>query len=244
MNQVTRVNNVILKDVTNYYTYFFKNIPGFKKYTLNRFLERFEFNLFLNYTQVMELKEWSELFLKFFFSIFPKNLSIIDRQLAHILFLNIIWNYKNWRHFKGLPCRGQRTWSNGWSCYKSNLLLRDFKKKSIRRIFGKLGGPEQKICFLCEYINYLWKSQWFSEWMHSRKWIKDTLKKKKVVFNLDLYSTSKGLLGNLKKDSKSVSKKKKKILTGHVGFDQGFTKLYLKAKYSVSKKTRKKLTFK
>ncbi len=80
--------------------------------------------------------------------------------------------------------------------------------------------------------------------MHSRRWIKETLKKKKVVFKLDLVAKSKGLLGNLKKDSKGVSKKKKKLLTGHVGFDQGFTKLYLKAKYTVSKKVRKKLRFK
>lgn len=32
------------------------------------------------------------------------------------------------------------------------------------------------------------------------------------------------------------------MLTGHVGFDQGFTKIYLKAKYAVSKKVRKKLS--
>jgi hypothetical protein len=64
------------------------------------------------------------------------------------------------------------------------------------------------------------------------------------VFYLDLFATSKGMLGDLKRDSKGVSKKKKKILTGHVGFDPGFTKIYLKAKYSVSKKVRKKLGLK
>lgn len=244
MNQILRINNTILKDITNYYTFFSKKVPGIKKITMLRYRERFEVNTALNYFPAEELKEYELSLLDFFYDFFPKNLSIIDRQATYIIFFSLLWNYKGWRHFKGLPCRGQRTWSNAWSSYKSNLVLRDYKKRSIRKLYGKIGGPEQRICFLCEYINYLWKTQWFCEWMHSRRWIKETLKKKKVVFNLDLYATSKGLLGNLKKDSKGVSKKKKKLLTGHVGFDQGFTKLYLKAKYTVSKKIRKKLRFK
>ena len=61
------------------------------------------------------------------------------------------------------------------------------------------------------------------------------------MFKLDLFATSKGLLANLKKNNSSVTKKKKKLLTGTVGFDTGFTKLYLKFKYSLTTKIRKKL---
>lgn len=244
MNQILRLNNVVLKDITSYYSFFNKQIPGIKKYTMFKFIKRFEYNILRESFNLKEYKEFSFFFLTFFFEIFPKNLSILNKQLVQIIFLTITWNYKSWRHFKGLPCRGQRTWSNACSVYRSNLLLRDYKKKYVRKIYGKYGGPEQKLCFLCEYINYLWKSQWFGEWIHSRKWIKAVLKKKEVVFYLDLYATSKGMLGDLKRDSKGISKKKKKILTGHVGFDPGFTKIYLKAKYSVSKKIRKKLSYK
>lgn len=233
---------MLLKDIVSYHDFFYKQAPGVRAPTITKFIKRFEYNVPLNCYQIVDLEDFDLFFLDFFFKIFPKNLSIFDRQAASIVISSIVWSYKSWRHFKGLPCRGQRTWSNASSCYRSNLILRDYKKKNVRKIYGKYGGPEQKICFLCEYINYLWKSQWFSEWMHSRKWIKYTLKKKRVVFYLDLYATSKGLLGNLKRDAKGVTKKKKKMLTGHVGFDQGFTKIYLKAKYAVSKKVRKKLS--
>lgn len=243
MNQVLKLNNVVIEDVSSYYAFFKNQVPGIKNFSMFKFIKRFEYNINQETFYLKKLPEYNYFFLKFFFDIFPKNLNLADRQLVHIIFLTIAWNYKSWRHFKGLPCRGQRTWSNAWSVYKSNLLLRDYKKKYVKKIYGKYGGPEQKLCFLCEYINYLWKFQWFGEWIHSRKWIKAVLKKKEVVFYLDLFATSRGMLGDLKKDSKSVSKKKK-ILTGHVGFDPGFTKIYLKAKYSVSKKVRKKLSFK
>lgn len=57
-------------------------------------------------------------------------------------------------------------------------------------------------------------------------------------FRLDLAATAMGLLGNLRKDNPKQGKKKKKILTGSVGFDPGFTRLYFKYQSTLSAKKR------
>lgn len=57
-------------------------------------------------------------------------------------------------------------------------------------------------------------------------------------FRLDLAATAIGLLGNLRKDNPKLGKKKKKILTGSVGFDHGFTRLYFKYQSTLSSKKR------
>lgn len=49
-----------------------------------------------------------------------------------------------------------------------------------------------------------------------------------------------GLLGNLRRDNPKIGKKKKKLLTGSVGFDPGFTKVYLKYQLTLSKLRRKR----
>lgn len=49
-----------------------------------------------------------------------------------------------------------------------------------------------------------------------------------------------GLLGNLRRDNPKIGKKKKKLLTGSVGFDPGFTKVYLKYQLMLSKSRRKR----
>ena len=57
-------------------------------------------------------------------------------------------------------------------------------------------------------------------------------------FKLDLAATALGLLVTLRKDNPKLGKKKKKILTGSVGFDQGFTRIYFKYQSSLSSKKR------
>ena len=47
-------------------------------------------------------------------------------KTINIYWLELIGSYRGWRHIHGLPVRGQRTWTNAWSVYKSNLDLREF----------------------------------------------------------------------------------------------------------------------
>ena len=89
MNQILRLNNVVLKDITSYYSFFNKQIPGIKKYTMFKFIKRFEYNILRESFNLKEYKEFSFFFLTFFFEIFPKNLSILNKQLVQIIFLTI-----------------------------------------------------------------------------------------------------------------------------------------------------------
>jgi hypothetical protein len=93
---------------------------------------------------------------------------------------------------------------------------------------------------MAEHINSLWRAQWLKEWRYSREVVRRQFRKNKRVFALDLAATALGLLGTLRKDNPKVGKKKKKLLTGSVGFDTGFTKIYTRYQAKLSKKRRRK----
>ena len=80
----------MLKDVVSYHSFFSKQAPGVKGPTIEKFLKRFEYNAPLDLYQVVDLEDFNLFFLDFFFKIFPKNLSIFDRQAANIVTANII----------------------------------------------------------------------------------------------------------------------------------------------------------
>ena len=54
------------------------------------------------------------------------NNTINDLQRLNIVRLYLIKSYKGRCHAIGKPVHGQRTWSNAWSSYKLNLVLRRF----------------------------------------------------------------------------------------------------------------------
>ena len=210
MFQLKKVNNIELTDNFFFLEYYKKKCFGFKNFNYKIFLKRFEFftekpvSIFLFYPK---FKLVLYKFLKKFFAV---NRILKNNSIISIFFLNFINTYKGWRHLKGLPARGQRTWSNAWTSYRTNLVLRHEKLKLIKKFYGKTSNLEQKIAFLCEYINFLWKSQWFHEWMYSRRYIKKSIKTSKKVFRIDLVATAKGFLGNIRKNNPKVGKKKKK----------------------------------
>jgi hypothetical protein len=128
----------------------------------------------------------------------------------------------------GLPVRGQRTWSNAWSTYKSNLFLRQFKIKSLKRIYDNISLNEINIAYSAEQINNLWKLQWEDEWTTARQARIKQTKKSKNFYKVDLKLIA----------SASVSTKNKKSKNYLVGFDTGFTKFVLKQSKTVNKQTK------
>ena len=63
----------------------------------------------------------------------------VNDQLSSLLRLNIVRLYliKTYRgkcHLLGKPARGQRTWSNGWTSYKYNLILRRFVSETRSKL--------------------------------------------------------------------------------------------------------------
>jgi ribosomal protein S13 len=77
-----------------------------RKYLLF-FLKRFENNID---TPIRQLDLTTQIY---FFSLIngliPKNGSLSNVLLINIIFLDITYSYKGWRHFFGLPVNGQRT---------------------------------------------------------------------------------------------------------------------------------------
>lgn len=57
------------------------------------------------------------------------NYPITELHTLSILRLYLIKTYQGKSHMLGKPVRGQRTWSNGWTSYNSNKLLRTFVNK-------------------------------------------------------------------------------------------------------------------
>ena len=144
-----------------------KFIFGFNKHLLVFFKKRLEIKQNLNVKKTSPIKFY--ILYKTIFNIYPSKISLIKKQLTNIILLDSIQTYKGWRHSRGLPCNGQRTWTNGWSSYKSNLFLRQFKLKIAHKIYGQLNSSEVNTAYLAEQINLLWRVQWESEWASAKK---------------------------------------------------------------------------
>lgn len=159
----------------------------------------------------------------------------MQRELVNIVFLDIINSYKGWRHLKGLPVRNQRTWSNGWTSYKNNLKLRNFKFNSLKQLYTNLNNSNINTIYLAEHVNLLWKLQWESEWNEAKKKRLIYLNKNKTSLKVDL-----NLMANLvvSQNSKKLEKKKKKTFFKKnvftLGFEPGFTKTLLKTSLTSS----------
>lgn len=156
---------------------------------------------------------------KLLISVVPENKSLKKKMVFNIFVLDLINSYKGLRHAFGLPVRGQRTWSNAWSSYRSNLVLRQLKIRLSKRLYGSVSISELNTAYLAEQINLLWKMQWDSEWKKAKRQRQVQAKKSRNLYKVDLKAIA----------SANVSiKDSKKNSSYVVGFDPGFTKFVLK----------------
>ena len=151
-------------------------------------------------------------------SVTPNKKDLKKKNIFNIFMLDFINSYRGLRHSFGLPVRGQRTWTNAWSCYKSNLMLRQFKLKLSKRLYSSITISELNIAYLAEQINNLWRIQWDSEWKKAKKQRQIQDKKSKNYYKVDLKLIASG----------NVSVKNKKKANYIIGFDPGFTKYVIK----------------
>jgi len=226
------------------------NINNFIKinYGLNKLFflnlkKRFE-KVYFN--QINNLDNFEkEIFYSYIYSVIPNNSDIFKKKFFNILILDSLTTYKGWRHFKGLPVRGQRTWTNAWSVYKSNNILRQFKLKNSKFFYNNAPLKEANVAYSAEYVNLLWKIQWLNEWL-SAKASRLKFKGHPNSMKIDLYSMANyQVIHPLK--LKNLSKKQKQSFKKNyfsLGFDAGFTKFLLqnifhtgsdKPDYSLSK---------
>lgn len=158
---------------------------------------------------------------------FPTPIALYKKHTLNVYILDMIQSYKGVRHSRGLPCRGQRTWTNAWTSYRSNTTLRVFKIKLLNRAYKKIPHEHLNMYYLAEQINLLWKVFWKDEWLNAKKKVLTVSKKKN--FNVDVASMAKGNIVSPTR-LKKMSKKQKSSIgknTLTLGFDIGFTKKVL-----------------
>ena len=160
----------------------------------------------------------------------PVTTNYETRHAINIFFLDIITVYKGWRHSNGLPARGQRTWTNAWTAYKNNLVLRKFKANLARKLYGNQPSEFINMAQLAEDVNAYWKLQWVNEWREA--------KKKRLwgpkndydnTYKIDLRSMAKkNVWGFTKKERRQKKKVESKKNVFALGFDPGFVKVIMK----------------
>ena len=241
LNNFVYNNKLFFEDVNIHF--FIKTNFGLKNNFLLNLKRRFELKLFYQINDMDNFEK--EIFFIFIYKIIPKNSDIFKKKFFNILLLDSLTTYKGWRHFKGLPVRGQRTWTNAWSVYKSNNILRQFKLKNSKSFYNNAPVKEANVAYSAEYVNLLWKIQWLNEWL-SAKASRLKFKGHPNSMKIDLYSMANyQIIHPLK--LKNLSKKQKQSFKKNyfsLGFDAGFTKFLLqnifhtgsdKPDYSLSK---------
>ncbi len=152
-------------------------------------------------------------------NVVPNGKDFKRRVVFNIFMLDLVNSYRGLRHAFGLPVRGQRTWTNAWSSYRSNLILRQFKIKLSKKLYTSITISELNIAYLAEQINNLWKIQWDGEWKKAKRQRQIQAKKSRNLYRVDLKTIA----------GANVSVKDKKKQPNYViGFDPGFTKYVIK----------------
>ncbi len=217
MREGKKVNGVFLYTSNSLRDFFFKSSSyGFSKKLLGLLHSRLE-------TRIdKKIKEFSvpKMFVVYniLLNIVPQDRELRKKVIFNVFMLDLINSYRGLRHSFGLPTRGQRTWTNAWSVYRSNLLLRQFKIKLSKRLYTTITINELNIAYLAEQINSLWKLQWESEWKKAKRQRQLQAKKSRNFYKVDLKSIASG----------NVSVKKKQVSNYIIGFDPGFTKYVIK----------------
>lgn len=170
----------------------------------------------------------------------------------NILILDFIWTYRGWRHIKGLPVRGQRTWSNAWSSMRVNQILRTIRLKWALKYYNNVTKREAKIGLYAEYNNLLWKRQWRTSWFYAKTKRLKILNSKKIyssdVYKIDLKSIASGFIflpslkRELTKKQKALQEKSIYAVGYEIGFSKDFYKSLLKRKLIKTQLREKKHT--
>lgn len=177
--------------------------------------------------------EW-EIFLNFCYNLVPNDTSIFNRKLLNIVILDSVSSYRGWCHFRGLPTRGQRTWTNAWSAYKSNGVLRNFKLKTFKKYYGNVPEKEATVAYIAEQLNFVWRFQWDREWFSAKNELLKFEGHPKTM-KIDLYSMYNYQVIHPFKLNKMSKKQKQSFKKNYftLGFDVGFTKVLLSERYKM-----------
>lgn len=150
------------------------------------------------------------------------------KKITNLFIHDLVFSYKGWRHFKGLPTRGQKSRTNAKITKQCNVDMRELKCKLLKSYYKNIQSNLIAIGSLVEAYNRLWYTQWKHEWNSSRiRRIKfNKLTNKVCVY--DFSSTAAGRIVGYYRKAKA-GKKKRVYKDNHftIGLRKGETKLLL-----------------
>jgi len=199
---------------------FLKTLKGFSTYLFLQFEKLLETKLNQKY---LFYKNWQKiLFFKYLLNIIPENFNFHQRKLLHIFILYTVFSYQGWRHFFGLPIRGQRTWSNNKTIYRLPNFLKKFIFECFHKRFLLKSSKNTETILMAEHINKFWYLEWHLEWQSANEEFKQNVGKNKYYkFKIDYPYL---LNFQIKTPwTKRFLKKKKKKEAFTVGFDFYYT---------------------
>lgn len=209
---------------------------GMNSCTKRKLEQRLEFLQFLTRNTTGSINGSLNIFylsslMGYFESLIPEKLNLKALAKSQVITSYLISSYKGYRHLRGLPVNGQRTWTNGWSSYRTNYTLRNFKLESARKFYGNISYADIKTAFLAEQTNLIWKQQWYQIWkkIATNRSVKASTKNKKSN-KPDVLLMSKGhiFLPLIKKDMTKKQKTRYDQSIFACGYRVGFSKNLLK----------------
>ena len=225
-DNLLKFNNNSLSYESNLKIFLSKNFFGSKYFFISQIESRIEISRLKSF-KFYKIDKWL-IFSKYINNIVPLNTSIKNKFLINLTFLFLTRTYRGWRHSFSLPSRGQRTWSNAWSVFKTKNIFKDYIFDLFKLGINNAHPDELKNGFYLEQLNCLWKWQWRKEWLKAFFKKKKEFKKIRGVKKLEL---------NTLANSNPNYLKFKKQTVVPIGFEPGFTKKYLKEiKFLLKKK--------
>lgn len=152
----------------------------------------------------------------------------LNTHLAYLLFWDMLALYKAWRHCRGYPVNGQRTWSNGKSASKNNTALKAFRLKQFKEAFGARRKTSYAMVIQAEIINRLWLKTWPAEWLQGHLHAIKSKSRKSFNIPIDLANLARGVTtGYLRRGQAAKWNKSKKALrTVTIGLPIYFSRFF------------------
>ena len=171
----------------------------------------------------------------FFFKKYNSNMdNSLDFKTATIVFWDMLGLYKAWRHCRGYPVNGQRTWSNGKSCTKNNNNLRFFRLQQFQTAFGVKKKSNYATLVQAEAVNKLWLKTWPFEWIQGRYHAIRSKSRKGTSIPIDVVNLAKAITTGYRRygAGERWNNSKKALKTVTVGLPLYFSRFF----YGVVKK--------
>lgn len=147
------------------------------------------------------------------------------QKVAYLVFLDMLFLLKMWRHIKGYPANGQTTYTNANNSKKNKVLL-NFRLEQFYSMFGKKRRNIFPTLIQAEYNNRLWHTIWYLEWAQGTQFVFSLVNPKKQSIPFDPVNLAKGQTNGYVRvgNASKIGKAKKITKQCTVGVPIFFTK--------------------